>query len=119
MVAEIVQFLETQTEITDILWDRLYYGIPDEVQTGIYATFNKVWHNENTIERRDRIEIKIFWVSWTSYDTLTSIEKKIFEALRYYRENWVYKIINSNSFNGYSEEGNKMVMRDILVYYTY
>ena len=92
----IINYLNTKTSITDIVWNRIYFWLPDLEQTQDYITINIISENRPTsVENKNRVEFRyIWWNTTTTYTTLQNLDNIIFEELENYKQDWVYKVIN-------------------------
>lgn len=119
-LSNLINYLNTITSITDKVGNRIFWGIPITEQTEDYITVNIVTENQPTkVEKRNRIEFRIIW--WdtaTTYDTLQDIDKELVNSLRDYTQDWVYKTTISNYANWYDEKQRKVLVRDLILFYT-
>lgn len=116
----LITYLNTKNSITAIVGSRIFYGIPNSEQTQTYITINKITSRTPTgAEWIERIEIRYIWGDASvSFATLESLDDKVFTELEKYKSDWVYKIVNSNSFNYYDEKNRKCFLRDYLIHRT-
>lgn len=115
----IILYLNTITDITDIVGDRMWLWVPDTEQTLDYMTLNIITETEPTkVEKRNRIEFRYIWGDTnTSYTTLQALDTAVLNALRDYTGQWVYKTVISNFANWFDNKQRKVMIRDLLIYY--
>lgn len=114
---DLINYLNTITDITDIVSNRIFYWQPNTEQTETYITINKITSRlPNWVEWIERVEFR--YILNTSFASLESLDEKVFNALENYKQDWVYKIISSNSFNYFDEKNNKCFLRDFLIHKT-
>lgn len=120
MVKETIDYLITKNSITDLIWTRIFYWVPNSDQTLTYLTINQVTEiNPLDLQTITRLEFRFIW--WDvniNYSILENIEKIVrTELLKFTWEN-IYKIIVSNKVNWYDDKARKIIIRDILIYNT-
>ena len=115
-IATLINYLNTKTSITNIVWNRIFFWLPNSEQTQDYITINIISENRPTsVENKNRVEFRyIWWNTSTTFITLQILDNIIFEELENYKQDWVYKVINSNYFNWYDEKWRKFVLRDLI-----
>ena len=119
-ISNLIDYLNTITGITDIVWNRIFWWIPKTEQTEDYMTVNIITETEPTIaEKRNRIEFRMIWGDTnTTYWTLQTLDIELMTVLRDYTGDGVYKTVISNLANLYDDKQRKVYIRDILIYYT-
>jgi hypothetical protein len=115
-IATLINYLNTKTSITNIVWNRIFFWLPNSEQTQDYITINIISENRPTsVENKNRVEFRyIWWSTATTFITLQILDNIIFEELESYKQDWVYKVINSNYFNWYDDKWRKFVLRDLI-----
>ena len=115
---QIITYLNTITEITDIVWNRIFWWLPNNEQTWTYIVLTLITERQPTlVENINRVEVRMIWGDSTvSYSTLFDLNKKVFSKLQEYKQDWVYKIVNQNLVQWYDEKSRKLVLKDILIH---
>jgi hypothetical protein len=118
-ISNIINYLNTITWITDIVWSRIFWWVPKTEQTLDYMTVNIITEIEpNIVEKKNRIEFRIIWGDTnTTYNTLQAVDTELMTSLRDYTNDWVFKTVISNFVNLYDNKQRKIMIRDILIYY--
>lgn len=116
----LIIYLNTITDITNIVSNRIFWGVPDTEQTLDYMTLNIITETEPTkVEKRNRIEFRYIWGDTnTSYSTLQTLDTAVLNALRDYTGQWVYKTVISNFANWYDNKQRKVMIRDVQIYFS-
>lgn len=119
-LSNLIDYLNTITDITDKVGNRIFWWIPKYEQTEDYITLNIITENQPTkVEKRNRIEIRyIWWNTETTYSTLQTIDNVVLNSLIDYKQDWVYKTTISNYANWYDEKQRRVLIRDLIVFYT-
>lgn len=117
---KIIDYLNTISNITDLVWDRIYWWIPKDEPTENYITLNIITEAQPlSVEKFNRIEFRyIGWDTATTYQDLQNIDEQVLIALNNYKADWVYKIVITNFVNGYDNKQKRVLIRDVLIYYT-
>jgi len=120
MVKEIIDYLITKTSITNLIWNRIFYWLPNSDQLQTYLTINQITENSPLdLQTITRLEFRFIW--WDvniNYSTLENIENIVRTELLKFTWEKVYKIIVSNKVNGYDNKSRKIIIRDFLIYNT-
>ena len=123
-IPNIIDFLNTQTAITDITGSRIFWWTPsdeDEI-LWIYMTVGIVTEVQaSDCEKRDRIEFRMLWDNEnTTYKSLKELDNILFDLLQTTQDyNWfeVYKVVNQNLVSWYDPKNRKVLIRDMIFYY--
>ncbi len=116
----IINYLNTITAITDIVWNRIFFWIPKTEQTQDYMTLNIITETQPTIaEKRNRIEFRyIAGNTTTLYSTLQTLDDELMTAMLNYKQDGVYKVVIQNLVNLYDDKQRKILLRDLFIYQT-
>lgn len=120
MITNIVDYLFTKTDITNLIWTRIYYWLPSSDQTSNYITINQITENRPfDLQVITRLEFRfIWWDTTATYSTLENLEQIVQTHILNYTWSDVYKILVSNKYNWYDEKSRKILVRDYLFYNT-
>ena len=92
-VWKIIQYMKTITDITDIVWQNIFYWEPSresDVNTDIYIIINEISETPDFSQRRARLEFRFLW----SKDTVKKTALKstcwiVTDNLSFNNCNWV------------------------------
>jgi len=120
LLNNLITYLNTKAWITSIVSNRIFWGVPKTEQTSDYMTVNIITETQPAdVEKINRVEFRyIWWDTTTSYSTLQTLDTELLNALNDYKSDWVYKTVISNFANWYDKKQRKVMIRDILIYYT-
>ena len=115
---KIINYLNNITDITGIVWNRIFWGVPDTEPNETYITAILITERTPTgIEIVNRVEFRIIaWDAWVSFSTLTDLDNKLFNALRSYRDDGVYKVVINWLVQLYDDKNKKILLRDYQFY---
>ena len=120
-IDSIIDFLNTKTDVTDIVDDRIYWGLPVTEPTEIYITVQEVVNKllSNWLENTSTIEIRI--ISWNDKNKWKDVQALDNLIVNYISNNttyWtfeVYKILPLNGVSLYTEDNRKEYVRDYQI----
>ena len=120
MIKEIIDYLVTKTDLTNLVGTRIFYGLPNSEQTQTYINVNQITENSPLdLQTITRVEFRIIWGDTTiNYSTLENIETILRNHILNFTWANVYKIIVSNKVNWYDDKSKKVIVRDFLLFNT-
>ena len=118
---EIIDYMNTISDITDITWDRIYYWLPSEEPNDIYITVSVVSNIViSEAEQKTRIEFKIIaWDENWKFSDLQALSEILFNTFYNYDEDSIYKRVFKNNYQLYTSNLRKCFQRDIIFYQSY
>jgi len=119
-ISTLITYLNTISGITSVCSDRIFWGQPRSEQTNTYMTVNVVTEIEPTkVEKRNRLEFRVIGGDSTvTFGTLATVDTALLDAIRAYNAQGVYKSVVAGFTNLYNEKQQKILIRDIIIYYT-
>ena len=120
-IDSIIDFLNTKTDVTDIVDDRIYWGLPVTEPSEIYITVQEVVNKlvSNWLENTSTIEIRI--ISWNDENKWKDVQALDNLIVNYISNNttyWtfeVYKVLPLNGVSLYTEDNRKEYVRDYQI----
>lgn len=111
---DLIIHLKTYTDITDVLWNRIFYGWPKSEQSDIYMTINVVtWNQVSQVEVSQRLEFRLIWTTDTLTSDLQDLSQVILNATREFQ--WGYRFVQSNFANWLDEKKRRVFIQDIII----
>lgn len=115
---EIIDFLNTKSDITDLVWNRIFYWIPADEQTQDFITINIVsWNRPMEVEEKTRLEIRVIaWDTSSLLSELQNITNIVYQNLLTYKYQWIFKLLKVNNVNWFDEKKRKVFIQDLIFY---
>jgi len=122
-IENIINYLNTITDITDIVWNRIYWWVPNKEPWEIYIMITSVINSQvnNLIEWYDRLEIRV--VSWSDsnkWSEVSILDNLVINALASETNyNWfeVYRTVPLNGVSLYTDNNRKEYVRDYQIHF--
>lgn len=120
-VTEMIDFLNTKTEITDIVWNRIFYWLPSEEPTDVYITVDVISDIViSEAESKTRLSFKIIaWNENWKFSDLQAVSENLLNAFYDYTEDNIWKREFKNNYSLYTTNLRKCFQRDVIFYQTY
>lgn len=120
-IDSIIDFLNTKTDVTDIVSSRIYWGLPVTESAEIYITVQEVVNKllSNWLENTSTIEIRI--ISWNDKNKWKDVQILDNLIVNYISNNTtygafeVYKVLPLNGVSLYTEDNRKEYVRDYQI----
>lgn len=117
-IDSIINYLQTKTDVTDIVSNRMYWGLPVTEPNEIYVIIQEVMTStiSNGLENRARFEVRI--ISWNDKSKHSEVQSLNNIILNHIAENtifWtfeVYKIIPLNWVPLLTADNRKEYIKD-------
>ena len=115
---QIIDFLNTKTSVTDLVWNRIYYWLPETTPDENYITVNIISNSKpRSVEEKTRIEFTaIWWDTSKTFSELQNITNVVYNELLTYNEQWVFNIVESTTYNNYDVNNRKVFIQDLVFY---
>lgn len=122
-ISKIIWSLLSDTNITNLLWDRIYWGAsPNESEPGSYLCINTITENTpSCVQKTNRFELRIYgnnsdvqFIDLKEIDNVLHnhlINQNNFTAL------WWFKFVPWNYIEWYTENKTKQWLRDFFYYW--
>ena len=123
-IPEIIAFLNTQTTITDLVWNRIFWGFPKEDQVGLFIVLGEITEIQDTVEVTSRVEFRFIAPNDNSkWADIHALEHSVSDLIAQqgavqfgtFRANKV--LLNQNIFQWYDDKTRKTYIRDYTFYY--
>lgn len=123
-IPEIIAYLNTQSTVTNLVSNRIFWGFPKSEQAGNYLVLEDITENQDVVDAMSRIEFRFISKDDAGkWSELYTIERAITNILASKgRINLGTTTINdvtigSSIVKGYDEKKRKIYLRDYLFYY--
>jgi hypothetical protein len=115
-ITNLITHLNTKTNLTDKVWSRIFYWLPNIEQTETYLVISPVWNNwTSVVEEKVRLEIRVIWWDTTvNYSTLEEITEIVYNIMSEYKEQGVYRCYKSNNFSWLDSKNRKVFILDLI-----
>ncbi len=121
-IEKIIWNLLTNTNITDLVWNRIYWwSSPNESEDGIFICINtKSNVIPNKVQTNNRIEFRIFWKDYQEqFIDIKNVDNELFKHLtneNNFSDLWGFKFVPWNYIEWYWENKVKQWIRDFIYY---
>jgi hypothetical protein len=122
-VGTIITYLNTIDDLTDIVWDRIFFWFPiSDVQDWIYIAINIITERRDRCSKWTYLEFKIIANdNNVTFDSLLAVRNIISDYFIGNKDmSWfyVYWVNEDGTFkNGYDEKNRKVIIQDYLFNY--
>lgn len=123
-IAKIIAYLNTQTSVTSLVANRIYWGIPKGDQAGSFLVLSEITEIQDTVEVTSRVELRMIAKDDnTKWSELYAIERAVSNLIAQnggvdfvgFKANKI--VLDQNVFQGYDDKTRKTYVRDYLFYY--